>query len=243
MSLISTLDASLTESEPPIEVLVADSSPIQSRLLMGALQRRPEFNVQSCRIESEAILTAIADHPVDVVLLSQERLAGRWDGVAILRRIHLAHPQVSLILLIDTFDREFVVNAFRAGATGLFHFSESSLRALCKCIHAVHRGQIWINNEQLHFLLDVVAHTPTMRVVNAKGAQLLTPREEQVVALVAEGLTNKDIACELGLSENTIKKYVFRVFDKLGISSRVELVLYAVSSGNTCPAEWLPVGG
>ena len=54
------------------------------------------------------------------------------------------------------------------------------------------------------------AHTPTMRVVNAKGAHLLTPREEQVVALVAEGLTNKDIACELALSENTIKKYCFR---------------------------------
>jgi len=75
--------------------------------------------------------------------------------------------------------------------------------------------------------------------VNARGGKLLTPREEQVVALVAEGLQNRDIAQELNLSEHTVKKYLLRIFDKVGISTRVELVLYAVNHGEQRPAEWL----
>jgi two-component system, NarL family, response regulator DegU len=75
--------------------------------------------------------------------------------------------------------------------------------------------------------------------VSTKGNTLLTPREEQVVALVAEGLANKEIAQELALSEHTVKKYLFRIFDKLGISTRVELVLYAVNHGEYRSAEWL----
>ena len=81
---------------------------------------------------------------------------------------------------------------------------------------------------------------PSLRVGNVQGGSLLTPREEQVVALVAEGLSNRDIAQELALSEHTVKKYLFRIFDKLGISTRVELVLYAVNHGDHRPAEWLP---
>jgi DNA-binding NarL/FixJ family response regulator len=76
-------------------------------------------------------------------------------------------------------------------------------------------------------------------VFNSNGNQLLTPREEQVVALVAEGLANREVATALQLSEHTIKKYLFRIFDKLGISTRVELVLYAVHHGDPRQAELL----
>jgi DNA-binding NarL/FixJ family response regulator len=88
-------------------------------------------------------------------------------------------------------------------------------------------------------LLDLVTQVPSLRVVSTKGNSLLAPREEQVVALVAEGLANKEIAHELALSEHTVKKYLFRIFDKLGISTRVELVLYAVNHGEHRSAEWL----
>jgi DNA-binding NarL/FixJ family response regulator len=80
-------------------------------------------------------------------------------------------------------------------------------------------------------------------VLNSAGRTLLTPREEQVVALVAEGLGNRQIARELNLSEHTIKKYLFRVFEKLGVSTRVELVLYAVNNGEPRHAEWLAGAG
>ena len=76
-------------------------------------------------------------------------------------------------------------------------------------------------------------------MLNTRGTSLLTPREEQVVALVAEGLGNRQIASELNLSPHTIKKYLFRIFEKLGVSTRVELVLYAVNNGDPRQAEWL----
>ncbi len=144
------------------------------------------------------------------------------------------------ILLSESFDREVVIYAFRSGARGLFCFTESSFRSLCRCIQVVHRGEVWANAEQIDYLVELVSQVPSLRVVNACGTSLLTPREVQVVALVAEGLSNREVALELGLSEHTIKKYLFRIFDKLGISTRVELVLYAVAHGNQRVAEWLP---
>ena len=86
---------------------------------------------------------------------------------------------------------------------------------------------------------SLISEVPSLRVLNTSGDRLLTPREEQVVALVAEGLGNRQIATELNLSQHTIKKYLFRIFEKLGISTRVELVLYAVHNGDPRQAEWL----
>jgi DNA-binding NarL/FixJ family response regulator len=90
--------------------------------------------------------------------------------------------------------------------------------------------------------MEVITQVPSLRVVNSRGLKLLTPREEQVVALVADGLSNREVATELNLSEHTIKKYLFHIFDKLGISTRVELVLYAVSHGENRSAEWVAGG-
>jgi len=95
----------------------------------------------------------------------------------------------------------------------------------------------------LQYLVEAINHVPSLRMVNARGVNLLTPREEQVVALVADGLSNREVARELGLSEHTVKKYMFHIFDKLGISSRVELALYAVSHGGARQAEWVAGGG
>lgn len=103
-----------------------------------------------------------------------------------------------------------------------------------------HRGQIWATAEQIDFPVDMVSQVPSLRVVNVNGDVLVTPREEQVVALVAEGLSNREIAHALALSEHTVKKYLFRIFEKLGISTRVELVLYALNHGDHRSAEWLP---
>jgi len=90
------------------------------------------------------------------------------------------------------------------------------------------------------YLLDLVAHVPSLRVVTAKSTNLLTPRAEQVVALVGDGMSNREVVVELGLREHTIKTYLFRIFEKLGISSRVELVLYAMNNGTSRAAEWIP---
>ncbi len=226
-----------------IGVLIADSNQMQCQLLVSALRRRPEFQVTCCGVEMDAILSAMASSPVQVAVLSAQHSKDGWPEMAIVRRLHYAHPDVAMVLLLDTYDRDVVVNAFRSGAKGLFCFSESPFRLLCKCIQSVHQGQVWANSEQLQYLIEVVTQVPSLRVVNASGLKLLTPREEQVVALVADGLSNREVARELSLSEHTIKKYLFRIFDKLGISSRVELVLYAVSHGGSRQAEWLAGAG
>jgi DNA-binding NarL/FixJ family response regulator len=207
---------------------------MQSQLLVSALRRRPEFRVSCCEAKASVILTVIVDKPIDVVLMNAKH------DLAVVRNLHLSHPQVAKILLIEASDRNTVVNAFRAGVRGLFCFSDSPFRMLCKCIQCVHEGQLWATNEQLEYLIETITQVPSLRVVNSHGLKLLTPREEQVVALVADGLSNRDVARELGLTEHTIKKYLYRIFDKVGVSSRVELVLYAVTRGGVRNAEWVP---
>jgi len=224
----------------PINVLVADSSQMQLQLLTSALRRRPEFKVIFCPLDPDLILKVMGDAAIDVLLLDADGQGGSWQDMALLRRLHISFPKVAKILLLESPHREQVVNAFRSGARGLFCFAVSPFRALCKCIQVVHSGQIWATAQQIGYLIDLVTQVPSLRVVNAKGNTLVTPREEQVVALVAEGLSNREIAQELGLSEHTVKKYLFRIFDKLGISTRVELVLYAVNHGDHRAAEWLP---
>jgi len=154
--------------------------------------------------------------------------------------LRVSYPKIAPVLLAETDEREVVLNALRAGAKGIFLFSQTPFAMLCKCILCVFRGEVWINNQQMNYVLDALSDIPTLRVLSSTGRSLLTPREEQVVALVADGLTNRGVASELGLSEHTIKKYLLRIFDKVGISSRVELVLYALSHGEHRPAEWMP---
>jgi len=222
-----------------IAVLIADSNRMQAQLLTSALRRRSEFRVSTCPVDIASILQAVTSTPAKVVVLSLNHSANITAQMAAMRRVHLSHPAVAKVLLVESYDRELVVNAFRSGARGIFCISDTHFRLLCRCIQRVAGGQIWANTEQLSFLLDLISEVPSLRVLNSRGHQLLTPREEQVVALVAEGLSNRDTARELNLSEHTVKKYLFRIFDKLGISSRVELVLYAVNHGAPLPAEWI----
>jgi len=231
-----SLSAATSES---IGVLIADSNHMQSQLLIGALRRHPEFHITACDMETVAILRAVTDQYPRVALLSISSMANVSETVTTLRRFHLSHPEIPKVLLVETVDRDLVVSAFRSGARGIFPITDASLRLLCKCLLRVAAGQIWANTEQLNYLIDLISEVPSLRVLNSNGDRLLTPREEQVVALVAEGLGNRQIAIELNLSPHTIKKYLFRIFEKLGISTRVELVLYAFNNGDPRHAEWL----
>ncbi len=222
-----------------IGVLVADSNQSRCELLAGALRRRPGFQVTACRLEMEAVMAAVAAAPVAVAVMNLEHPREAWQDMTAVRRLHLSYPQIAIVLILDTYDRELVVNAFRSGACGLFCCADSPVRLLSRCIQSVHRGQVWANSRQLRYLLDVVSQVPSLRMVNATGDALLTPRESQVAALVADGLTNREVGEELRISEHTVKKYLLGIFDKLGISTRVELVLYAVNHGNFRQAEWM----
>jgi len=228
-------ESQLTKSEV-VQLVVADSGPLQSQLLTRALRSRREFQVSAVPLEVPALRAFLQSNAVDVALIA----GNQFPDWGLLRWLRVTYPRIAPVLLAETDDRELVVNALRAGVRGIFLFTRDPFRMLCKCINCVARGEIWLNNRQMHHVLDALCEVPTLRVVNANGRTLLTPREEQVVALVADGLSNREVAGELGLSEHTIKKYLLRIFDKVGISSRVELVLYAMSHGENRPAEWMP---
>jgi len=219
-----------------VRVLIADSGPLQSDLLARALRSRRDFQVFVVPQKTSTLDAFLQANPIDVALIS----GSDPPDFGLLRWLRISHPTIAPVLLAESQDRDLVINALRVGARGIFLFSHAPFRMLCKCITCVARGEVWISNEQMRYALDALAEVPTLRVVNATGRPLLTPREEQVVALVADGLTNRQVADELGLSEHTIKKYLLRIFDKVGTSSRVELVLYAMSHGTNRPAEWMP---
>ena len=233
------MKSSLADTSDVIKVLIADSNRMQAQLLTSALRRRADFHLTTCLVDPAAILQAVTSNVPHVALVSLSQPQQVPETIATLRGFHVAYPEIPKILLADSCDRHLVISAFRSGVRGIFAINDSNLRLLCRCILRVTAGQIWANTEQISYILDLIAEVPSLRIVNSRGASLLTPREEQVVALVAEGLGNRQIARELNLSEHTIKKYIFRIFEKLGISTRVELVLYAVNNGDPRQAEWL----
>lgn len=233
-----TRSKSAISPEPQVRILIADASLIQSQLLARALRARSNFQIATSVPELAELQPYLHANPVDVVVL----WGNQGLNLGLVRSLHLSHPNVAVLLLANAYDQDLVVNAFRSGVRGIFPFTQAPFPLLCKCIVSLAKGEIWINHQQLHYVLGALSEVNTLRVVNSNGKIMLTPREEQVVALVADGLSNREAAKELGLSEHTIKKYIVKIFDKLGISTRVELVLYAVSHGQNRQAEWMPAG-
>jgi two-component system, NarL family, response regulator DegU len=215
-------------SRARICVLVADSNQTQSQLLSSALRRHPGLKVTCCRGELADCLQALNAAPVDVLLLG-DGPADHDQLMSTLRGLHSSHPRIGVILLLDTYDRRLVVDAMRAGVHGLFCRAREPFRALFRCITVVHTGQFWTNTEQMQYLVEALSSSAPACVMNAKGEGILTARENQVVNLLAEGAGNREIASQLGITENTVKKSLLRIYDKLGVSNRVELVLYALT--------------
>jgi DNA-binding NarL/FixJ family response regulator len=212
-----------------VSILIGQVNALSCELLADALKRQSCFKVVARAATTLEVLEAIQSFRVDVALISAELRDGPLSGFVALRQVHECQPQVRSIMLLDNPDASLIVDSFRAGARGVFCPSRSQFKALCRCVNRVHAGQIWANSTELVYVMEAFAQLAPLRVVNADGLKLLAKREEDVVRLVADGLTNRDIACQLELSEHTVKNYLFHIFDKLGVSSRVELALYAVS--------------
>ncbi|MFZ0420442.1 MAG: LuxR C-terminal-related transcriptional regulator [Candidatus Sulfotelmatobacter sp.] len=155
-------------------------------------------------------------------------------GLEVLRELRAANLRVRAVVLMDSLKDEVILNAFRAGARGIFDKSQP-VDVLCKCVRCVYQGQVWASSRQMSIAVEALASAPTVRAVNARGLSLLSKRELQVVRCLAEGLSNREIAGQLKLSQHTVKNHLFRVFDKLGVSSRIELLFMTLSQ--TAPVQ------
>ncbi len=206
---------------------------MSSQLIAEALKhRRNNFDVLALAEGSAGAFRELQNYAPHVAVISAELQDGPFSGYKVLHQLRACKSKPAAIMLLDSDERELVVDAFRAGARGIFSRGQS-FEALPKCIRAVHQGQIWANNNQVECLLSLVTNlTPIHPDTHGAGA-LLTPREQEVVRLVAKGMKNPEVALELGLRQHTVRNYIFRIFEKLGLSSRVELVLYALSQPAT----------
>jgi DNA-binding NarL/FixJ family response regulator len=213
----------LDRGQQTIRVLVVDNTRIHAQLLADALKRDPSLEIVGAVSHSGDLIDLIHSQKVDVAVIGCNLDEQPLHGIEVLRQLKSTWGGIRAIILLDSSKRDVVIEAFRAGARGLFTRHES-LEMLSKCVRRVHEGQIWANTEQIGFAIDALAAAPTVRAVGANGIDLLSKRELEVVRCLAEGMTNREIATRLGLSQHTIKNYLFRVFDKLGVSSRLELL-------------------
>jgi len=211
-----------------ISVLVAESCPMNCELMSTALERyKQRLAVVATATDSSEIQAMYEQHQPDVCIVSAQLKDGPTAGFAALRELIAKFKSAKVILLLDVADRNAVVEAFRSGAQGVFS-REEPFDVLCKSVHRTFEGQVWVSNAQIRYLIDALA-APPPPITDAKGTPLLTKREQTLVQLVTEGRSNRDISRELNLSEHTVRNYLFRIFNKLGTSSRLELALYAIN--------------
>ena len=206
-------------------VVVADASKMGSELLADTIQRHNDFRVVGSATTSSDVICGISKLQPDIAVISSRLQDGAFTGVRVLRELRVLRTPPRVIMLLDDDQSELVVESLRNGARGIFCRTEMTTQ-LRKCIQCVYKGQIWVNNTQLERIVEALMQTPAPML--AKMAAL-SQREEKVAQLVASGLSNCEVAQRLSLSRHTVKNYLFRVYEKLGISTRIELVLYILS--------------
>ena len=212
-----------------IRVLVADSTPISSQLLSEAIGRYSEIEVlgySSDPAEISAITTRLSP---DVLLISAQLGEDPERGLTVLEQVRTERSNIKAVVLLNAQRPDLIVRAFRSGASGVF--CHSTLDMLCKCITAVSQGQIWANSEELSYVLAALADPPQAQKLESRILSLLSKREREVVEYLVQGFTNREIADTLGISQHTVKNYLFKIFEKVGMSNRVELVFNLLSNG------------
>jgi DNA-binding NarL/FixJ family response regulator len=194
-----------------------------SRLLADALGQQSTLEVVAATCGANESLLAIAEKRPDVILLSDALEDDPKRGFELAKEIRLAAPEARVVLLLDNCRSETVVEAFRAGARGVFSRNES-LAVLAKCVTCVAQGQIWANSEQMGYAVEALSTAAARRHFNADELKSLSRREQEVASALSDGLSNREIAERLQLSPHTVKNHIFRIFEKLGVSSRFELM-------------------
>jgi DNA-binding NarL/FixJ family response regulator len=215
---------------PEIPILIASPRVLDCELYAQALRQHPGFEIVGRVFDVDSAVHAVECSPISVALISANLQDGPLSGLTALQRINQMNSDVKPVVLFEPGETNLVLTAFRNGARGVFCPAEDGFEQLCRCVEQVHAGQIWAKSVQFQEMLTSFPRRASLQIVNSDGALLLTRREQDVVGLVEEGLTNRQIAQELKLSEHTVRNNLFRIFDKLGISTRVELTLYAINN-------------
>jgi DNA-binding NarL/FixJ family response regulator len=183
------------------------------------------LNCDAVSAHRSNLLRILETNRITLVIISADLNSVAGAGLDLANAVSSAHPDTRIIILMDEPVKDLVIRAFRSGAHGVFS-QQDPMSDFIDCVEHVKKGFMWVGKEATNYCLDAFRHIPTTSARTNYDSLTLTTRELQVVQHAAMGNTNKTIARELHLSEHTVKNYLFKAFEKLGVSNRVELLLH-----------------
>ncbi len=214
-------------SGPTIRIVVADDHPVVRFGVKNILTSDIGFTVVGEAEDGDVAITETLDKEPDILLLDLQM--PRLPGLEAMRAIMSRSPRVKIVLLTSTISTQQVIEALQIGARGIV-LKDAVSGELSEALRAVISGDYWINGQRvvnllkaLHDLMQKAAAVPEKKTYG------LTPRELEVVTCIVEGCSNKDIAKQFTISEETVKRHLSNVFDKTGVSTRLELALFAIA--------------
>ena len=207
----------------PIRVLIADDHAVVRQGLRTFLELQDDIEVVADVADGEAALRAASEHEPDVVLMDLVMPGG--GGVAAIRALRERRPEARVLVLTSFLDDEKLFPAVRAGAAG-YLLKDVQPAELVRAIRTVDQGEALLHPAVAARLMEEFAETE-----RPAADEALTAREQEVLALIARGLSNKLIARDLEIAEKTVKTHVSSILGKLGLTDRTQAALYAVRSG------------
>jgi DNA-binding NarL/FixJ family response regulator len=216
-----------------IRIVVADDHPIFRDGLCKLLALEEDFEVVAQAQDGRQVLDVLQQYEPDILLLDL-KMPG-LDGLATLQRLQIAKNKTRVIVLTASDDKNEFVQAMKLGTSGIV-LKQTATELLIKSIRKVHAGEIWLDSHTTAAVIrQFVANdeSPPQSPVSSappreRERSPLSQREREIVALVAQGFKNKEMAEKMFISEQTVKNHLHNIFDKLGVSDRLELALYAI---------------
>ena len=209
----------------PISLVLADDHPIILDGLEMLFRAEQDFQVLARCVNGEETLQAVRHHRPDILILDI-RMPGK-DGLAVLREMKKDSLPTRAVLLTVGLDEDDLLEAIRLGVRGVV-LKEMAPQMLVQCVRKVHAGEQWLEKRSVGRALEKML---LREAGERQVAGVLTPRELEIVRMVASGLRNKEIADSLSISEGTVKIHLHHIYEKLHLASRLELALYAQERG------------
>ena len=217
-----------------IRIVVADDHPIFRDGLCKLLALEEDFEVVAQAQDGRQVLDVLQQYTPDILLLDL-KMPG-LDGLATLQRLQAVKNKTRVIVLTASDDKNEFVQAMKLGTSGIV-LKQTATELLIKSIRKVHAGEIWLDSHTTAAVIrQFVAADDTPQPAAPQSATRererspLSQREREIVALVAQGFKNKEMAEKMFISEQTVKNHLHNIFDKLGVSDRLELALYAIQN-------------
>lgn len=210
----------------PIRILIADDHPIFRDGLRKLLEMEPGFHVVGEAANGEEAISLTRRLKPDILLL--DMAMPRVPGLQAVEGVRSTADSVKIILLTAAIEKEQMLAAFHKGVCGVV-LKESATELLLKSIRCVMAGQYWVGQESVSDLIKTLRESAIPSLKPRKPSYNLTPRELDIVSAIVAGYANKDIAEKFSISEQTVKHHLGNIFDKLGVSNRLELAVFAVN--------------